>query len=235
METTRFEIGRTYGTRSIGDHDCIFQMVVVKRTPKMIYIERHGEISRKKVTVWNGVEQISMGNYSMAASWSADLDENGDTMAQRERQEAAQAEVDAEVPAAAAIQHEAGAHGAHHFTITARGVEYTATVNARGEWELHSRRLALGRWNTGTYRHFDSAEELAAACPAMAGLPAVWQLHSGQAPVRPATVEALADSIAAAIVDRVRARIEGEPEPERPVSARDRAAAMGWGIVDGGR
>jgi hypothetical protein len=89
--TTAFEVGKSYGTRSVCDYDCIFVMTVVKRTEKTLWIERHGKVERKRITVWDGVESVSMGSYSMAASWYADRDENGDRIAQEPAQVAQEA------------------------------------------------------------------------------------------------------------------------------------------------
>ena len=73
----KFEVGKTYATRSICDNDCIFSITIVARTAKMVSIqEPHTsdvKIVRRGISVWNGVEQIKpFGNYSMCAIIGAD-------------------------------------------------------------------------------------------------------------------------------------------------------------------
>lgn len=72
-----FEIGKTYQTRSIGDHDCIFSFEVLKRTSKTIAIKENGKISTKKVSIKiEGLDDIEicypLGKYSMAPVIRAD-------------------------------------------------------------------------------------------------------------------------------------------------------------------
>lgn len=68
--TIAFEAGKTYWTRSIGDHDCIFRLTVAKRTAKMITTT---EGKRLKISVYEGVEQVlPHGRYSMCAVIGAD-------------------------------------------------------------------------------------------------------------------------------------------------------------------
>ena len=63
----KFEIGKTYTTRSACDHNCIFQHEILNRTAKMVTIKVHGEIVRRKIYIYNGSETISpYGTYSMA-------------------------------------------------------------------------------------------------------------------------------------------------------------------------
>lgn len=72
--TAKFEAGRTYGTRSACDHDCIFRFTVERRTESSVWVSQHGEAAkRRKISVYHGVEQIMpYGSYSMAAVLSAD-------------------------------------------------------------------------------------------------------------------------------------------------------------------
>ena len=67
----KFEIGKTYFTRSICDHNCIFEETIVSRTAKTIKTS-----SGKTLRVndkFNGIEQIwPEGKYSMAPIISAD-------------------------------------------------------------------------------------------------------------------------------------------------------------------
>jgi hypothetical protein len=66
--TSTFQVGETYSTRSACDYDCVFEFAVIGRTAKFIQVEdRHGKVSRCKVRVWDGEESAyPMGQYSMA-------------------------------------------------------------------------------------------------------------------------------------------------------------------------
>ena len=73
-ETTikAFEIGKTYSTRSIGDHNCIIKITIVSRTKSFITTT---EGKRLKVSdkYYPGVEQCKPdGSYSMAPIIGAD-------------------------------------------------------------------------------------------------------------------------------------------------------------------
>lgn len=71
--TTQFEIGRTYSTRSICDHDCIYSFTILGRTAKQVTVKVRGSEVKRGLSIWNGVEQFKpFGNYSMAAIISAD-------------------------------------------------------------------------------------------------------------------------------------------------------------------
>jgi hypothetical protein len=73
MTAHKFEIGKTYATRSICDHDCIFSFTILARTAKQVTIKVHDKVVRRGLTEWNGVEQFKpFGNYSMCAIISAD-------------------------------------------------------------------------------------------------------------------------------------------------------------------
>lgn len=66
----KFQLGKTYFTRSICDHDCIFRETIASRTAKTITTAKGKQF---RVSEWNGVEQFSpMGRYSMAPIISAD-------------------------------------------------------------------------------------------------------------------------------------------------------------------
>ena len=70
---SQFQVGRTYATRSICDHECIFSFVVLSRTAKTVTVNVHGKTVRRGLTLWNGVEQFSpFGRYSMAPIVGAD-------------------------------------------------------------------------------------------------------------------------------------------------------------------
>ncbi len=70
---TQFQIGKTYATRSICDHDCIFSHEILARTAKTVTIKVHGKIVRRGLSSYQGVEQFKpYGNYSMCAVLQAD-------------------------------------------------------------------------------------------------------------------------------------------------------------------
>ena len=72
-DVIRFEVGKTYSTRSIGDHNCIYSVTIAKRTEKTV-TTTEGKVYRPRVrTNHEGqtVETISAGNYSFAHSWDA--------------------------------------------------------------------------------------------------------------------------------------------------------------------
>lgn len=70
---TKFEVGRTYQTRSACDYDCIFSFTIVRRTEKSVWVEYHGEVTRRKINHYDGVETCyPLGTYSMAPCISAD-------------------------------------------------------------------------------------------------------------------------------------------------------------------
>ena len=63
----RFEIAKTYTTRSAGDHNCMFSHEILSRTAKTVTIKVHGENVRRKIEVYNDSETIyPYGKYSMA-------------------------------------------------------------------------------------------------------------------------------------------------------------------------
>ena len=72
--TIKFETGKTYTVRSIGDSECIYRFKILKRTEKSVWIEEHGEKTvRRTVTVRDGVEAIKpYGTYSMSPTLMAD-------------------------------------------------------------------------------------------------------------------------------------------------------------------
>lgn len=70
--TQTFVVGKTYATRSIGDHDCIYSFEILARTTKTVTIKVHGDTVRRGVYVYNGVEQFKPhGTHSMCAIVSA--------------------------------------------------------------------------------------------------------------------------------------------------------------------
>ncbi|EAU45100.1 hypothetical protein [Salipiger bermudensis] len=93
--TTAFEAGKTYWTRSICDHDTIFQITVERRTAKTIVTT---EGKRLRISLYQGVEQVAPhGRYSMCAIIGADrfLEEEAprDTWAEANAAQAARQEV----------------------------------------------------------------------------------------------------------------------------------------------
>ena len=63
----KFEVGKTYKSRSTCDHDCIFAHKILKRTAKTVTIKAHNEIVRRGITIYENEETISpYGKYSMS-------------------------------------------------------------------------------------------------------------------------------------------------------------------------
>lgn len=70
-EITKFEAGKTYRCKSIGDSNCIWNVYVIKRTAKFLTVKVDGdrEVKRAGVNVWNSEETCHFsGKYSMAPS-----------------------------------------------------------------------------------------------------------------------------------------------------------------------
>ena len=59
--------------------------------------------------------------------------------------------------------------GRDYFTAIKAGVEYTAMKDSAG-WGVATRRIALGRFNTGGFKRFNSLADLAANVRAFRGL-----------------------------------------------------------------
>ncbi len=69
----KFESGKTYQTRSIGDYDCVIKVTIASRTAKTVKATVRGEVKTFRVNEYNGVEQfMPWGNYSMAPRITAD-------------------------------------------------------------------------------------------------------------------------------------------------------------------
>lgn len=69
----RFEVGKTYATRSICDHDTWFAFTILARTAKQVTIKVNGKIVRRGLSVYDGCEQFKpYGSYSMCAIIGAD-------------------------------------------------------------------------------------------------------------------------------------------------------------------
>lgn len=72
----KFEIGKTYSTRSICDHNCVISFTVKARTACTITVDEDGELKRlkisKKFSEYRGAETVyPWGQYSMAPIISA--------------------------------------------------------------------------------------------------------------------------------------------------------------------
>lgn len=71
MNIKTFETGKTYSTRSIGDHECTWDYKVLKRTEKTVTIT-DGKVTKtcrinKAATEYSGIETVyPLGQYSMA-------------------------------------------------------------------------------------------------------------------------------------------------------------------------
>lgn len=69
----QFEVGKTYATRSIGDHNAIFSFVILARTAHTVSVEVDGKIVRRGFSIWEGLEQFKpFGSYSMCVIVGAD-------------------------------------------------------------------------------------------------------------------------------------------------------------------
>ena len=73
----KFETGKTYQMRSIGDQDCVWTYTVKARTAQTITLDDGKEVRRcrisKKASEYRGAETVlPLGNYSMAPMLSAD-------------------------------------------------------------------------------------------------------------------------------------------------------------------
>lgn len=67
-QVAQFEVGKTYYTRSICNHDCIFSIKVLKRTAKTVVVLKDGKEKRCKIGLsYNGKEETitPWGVYSM--------------------------------------------------------------------------------------------------------------------------------------------------------------------------
>ena len=70
---TKFNVGQTYSTRSIGDWNCIFSFTILARTAKTVTVNVSGKTVKRGLSVWEDVEQFKpFGTYSMCAIISAD-------------------------------------------------------------------------------------------------------------------------------------------------------------------
>ncbi len=64
---SKFQVSRTYSTRSICDHDCIISVYISQRTNKTVTATVRGEKKTFRVGEYDGQEFIKpWGSYSMA-------------------------------------------------------------------------------------------------------------------------------------------------------------------------
>jgi|SRR5215831_4126776 len=69
----KFEVGKTYATRSICDYDCIFSFTILARTAKTVTVEVHGKRVKRGLSAWGNAERFKpFGSYSMAPTIAAD-------------------------------------------------------------------------------------------------------------------------------------------------------------------
>lgn len=75
IEMNTFEVGKTYTTRSVCDHECIISVFIEKRTAKTVTTIIHGEEKVFRIGKYAGSELIKpWGSYSMAPIISAQGD-----------------------------------------------------------------------------------------------------------------------------------------------------------------
>lgn len=66
---TTFQVGRTYYDRSAGDHECVYSLTIQARTAKTVTVIVRARSVKRRITVWNGVEQFKpFACYSMIIS-----------------------------------------------------------------------------------------------------------------------------------------------------------------------
>lgn len=71
--TKQFQVGKTYATRSICDHDTVFSFVILARTAKRVTVNVNGKTVQRGLSIYNGCEQFKpYGSYSMCAIIGAD-------------------------------------------------------------------------------------------------------------------------------------------------------------------
>lgn len=68
----KFEVGKKYYSRSIHDHECIYEIEVVSRTDKTITYMYDGFKRRSKIKVNERGEYVTPDNYSMAPVFRAE-------------------------------------------------------------------------------------------------------------------------------------------------------------------
>ena len=65
----KFEVGKTYTDRAMGDSNCIYSFRVVKRTEKTVTLESsHGRTTTRRVKLYENTETLKPhGSHSMCA------------------------------------------------------------------------------------------------------------------------------------------------------------------------
>lgn len=72
----RFQVGKTYWCRSIGDSDCIHSFTILGRTAKTVTVKVYDKIVKRGLSIYEDVEQFKpFGNYSMCAVIRASKEE----------------------------------------------------------------------------------------------------------------------------------------------------------------
>jgi hypothetical protein len=72
VSAQRFEVGQTYSTRSIGDHNCIIRVTIARRTAKTV-TTTEGKTFRVSPYYYGGHESIRpWGNFSMCPFLTAE-------------------------------------------------------------------------------------------------------------------------------------------------------------------
>ena len=75
MNMIKFETGKTYRTRSPGDHDCILDYKIISRTAKTLksFDKMDNQVKTYRISIWEGVEMFKpWGSFSMCPMMSAD-------------------------------------------------------------------------------------------------------------------------------------------------------------------
>jgi hypothetical protein len=74
---TKFEIGKTYSTRSACDYETVYSWTVIARTAKQITLEdRWGRQGKRGIYLWNDTEYCKPnGTYSMCPVINAEKGE----------------------------------------------------------------------------------------------------------------------------------------------------------------
>lgn len=67
----KFEIGKIYRTRSVGDRNCIFELTIISRTEKTVKYDYEGHVKSSRIKINNNEEWIQPDKYSMAPIFKA--------------------------------------------------------------------------------------------------------------------------------------------------------------------
>ena len=72
--TAKFEVGKTYRCRSICNHDCIFEIIIVGRTEKTVTLRSWDKTTQRtkiRLDPCDGGEYIRPERFSMAPTYYA--------------------------------------------------------------------------------------------------------------------------------------------------------------------